>query len=249
METANKQVISDLISPAVSEEISEMLKAGVHVGHVSSKTHPAMAEFIFANRGGVAVFDLVKTKEKLSEAEAFIKKMAADKKIFLFVGTKPAARNTIKNFSEAEGVPAVTERWVGGTLTNWKVIFGRMQALEALLREKAEGEFKKYTKKEAMKKDEEILHLEKTFGGLRGLKRVPDVLVLADTDEDNLALREAERLNIPTVAIVNSNQNPNDVRYAIPANDNSISSVAYIFGKLRKAFQEGKESADKHVSE
>lgn len=233
----------ELAMTVADEEISAMLKAGVHIGRVSSKTHPGMAPFIFANRTGVAIFDLIKTKEKLARAEEFIRKLARDKKIILFVGTKPAAYTMIKTLNEKHGIPVVAGRWVGGTLTNWKVVSGRIQELERLHKEKAEGGFKKYTKKEIMKQEEKISHLEKTFGGLRSLRRIPDALFVADADEDELAIREARRMRIPTIAIVNSNRNPEDVEYPIPANDNSIPSVTYILQRIEKAFQEGQKEA------
>lgn len=231
----------DIAMTVADEEVSAMLKAGVHIGHVPSKTHPQMAPFIFANRAGVALFDLIKTKEKLAVAENFIKKLAADKKTILFVGTKPAAQKIIKMLNEIHGLPVVTNRWVGGTLTNWKVILGRIQEFERLQKEKTEGGFKKYTKKEVAKKEDEIMHLEKTFGGLRSLHRIPDAVMIADADEDELAIREAKRMRIPTIAIVNSSRNPEEVDYAIPANDNSIPAVTYILQRIEKAYQEGQK--------
>lgn len=240
-----KTLVPDVVAPVADEEINAMLKAGLHIGHVPAKTHPKMAQFIFANHGGIAIFDLVKTKEKLATSAAFVKKTIADKKTILFVGTKPAAQAIIKKLNETYGIPVVTERWVGGTLTNWKVILGRIQELDRLQQEKAEGGFKKYTKKEAVRKEEAILRLEKTFGGLKGLKRIPDVIMVADADEDELAIRETKRMRIPTIAIVNSNRNPEAVQFAIPANDNSIPSVTYIIGKLEEAIQAGQKEISK----
>lgn len=238
-----KNNATDIAMTVADEEINVMLKSGVHIGHISSKTHPQMAPFIFANRTGVAIFDLIKTKEKLKRAEDFIKKLTSAKKTILFVGTKPAAQKIIRALNETYGVPVVANRWVGGTLTNWKVILGRVQELERLQKEKTEGGFKKYTKKETAKKEEEIAHLEKTFGGLRSLHRIPDAVMIADADEDELAIREAERMRIPTIAIVNSNRNPEKVDYAIPANDNSIPAVTYILQRIEKAYQEGQKEA------
>lgn len=222
------------------EEISAMVRAGVHIGRVSSKTSPKMAFFMYGPRGVTAIFDLQKTKEKLGEAEAFIKKLVSENKNILFAGTKPVARKFIQEIGDEFGYPTVKDRWIGGTLTNSKNISGRVQRLEQLVREKAEGGFQKYTKKEIMKKDEEIKHLEDTFGGLRALKRLPDAIVLADIDENDLAVREARRMKISIVAITNSNTDPTIITYPIPANDNSTPSLRYIFDRIENAIRDGK---------
>ncbi|MEK7636713.1 MAG: 30S ribosomal protein S2 [Patescibacteria group bacterium] len=233
----------ETVITVVNEHITAMIKAGVHIGRIPSKTSPKMAPFMYGPRGVTAIFDLQKTKEKLDEAEAFIKKLVSENKTILFAGTKPAARKFIQKIGDEFGYPTVKDRWIGGTLTNSKNISGRVQRLEQLLREKAEGGFQKYTKKEIMKKEEEIKHLEDTFGGLRSLKRLPNALVLADIDENNLAVREARRMKIPIIAITNSNTDPNTITYPIPANDNSTPSLRYIFGRIENAIQEGKKMA------
>lgn len=225
------------------EDIAEMMKAGVHIGHVPSKTNPKMASFVYGQRNGVAIFDLAKTKVKLLEAETFLKKLVREGKNILLVGTKPAARKFITHLGDTYGYPVIANRWIGGTLTNSKVILGRVQELERLEREKAEGGFKKYTKKEAMGKEEEIVHLQKTFGGLRKLKKLPDALLLADIDEDTLAVREALRMRVPVIAITNSSTDPTSVTYPIPANDNSIPALQYIFNHIEKSIKEAKTEA------
>jgi small subunit ribosomal protein S2 len=232
---------SDVALTVADEEIQAMVKAGMHIGHVPSKTHPKMIQHIYANRNGVAVFDLVKTKEKLQQAENFLRKIISEGKTVLFVGTKPAARRFIRKLGDTYGVPIIVERWIGGTLTNSKVILGRVQELERLLKEKAEGGFKKYTKKEAMKKEDVIRHLEKTFGGLRKLKRMPDAVFLADIDEDELAVREANRMHVPVVGVTNSHTNPASITYPIPANDNSIPALEYLFERLEKVIEEARK--------
>lgn len=239
--TKEEQIPEQTALTVADEELNAMIKSGVHIGHASSKTNPKMARYIYTNRGGVAVFDLVKTKENLLKALEVIQRLAREKKTILFVGTKPAAKNILLALAGTYHVPVVTERWVGGTLTNSKVILGRVQELEQLLKEKAEGGFKKYTKKETAKKEEKIARLEKTFGGIKPLKRIPDAIFVADADEDDLALREAKRVNIPCIAIVNSSANPNDVTHCIPANDNSIQSVRYILQRVEEAVKEGQK--------
>ena len=239
----NQQEVPDLTLGPVDEDLATMAKASVHVGHIPSKTHPKMAAFIYGQKGGVAIFDLVKTKEKLASAEEFLKKLAREGKTILFAGTKPAARKYIKRMNEQFDAPVVFDRWIGGTLTNSKNIIGRVQRLTDLLHEKATGGFSKYTKKEAMLKDEEITHLEKTFGGLRKLKRLPDALFLADIDEDELAVREAIKMKVPIVAITNSNTDPPLVHYPIPANDTSTHALEYIFTRIEKTMREGRAEA------
>ena len=240
-----KNIASDIVMPLADEEIQEMMKAGLHIGHVSSKTHPKMASFIYVVRNGISIFDLIQTKEKLHEAEAVLKKLFSEGKTILFVGAKPPVRKLLMALHEQHDVPVVTERWIGGTLTNFKVISGRIQQLENLLKEKGEGGFKKYTKKEAMKKEDEIRHLEKTFGGIRKLKKLPDALFLADIDENELAVREAKRIGISTIAVTDSNTNPALVDYPIPANDTSIPSLSYIISRVEKSLTEGKKAAEK----
>ncbi len=240
-DTIENQKDAEIAMTVADEDVNAMLKAGVHIGHVPSKTHPKMAPFIFANRNGMAIFDLIKTKEKLLAAEAFISKLVAEDKLILFVGTKPSAKGFIKKIGERHGYPVIADRWIGGTLTNYKVILGRIQELERLEREKAEGGFRKYTKKEAMGKEEEIAHLEKSFGGLRKLKKIPDAVFLADIDENDLAVREAFRMHVPTIAITDSNTDPTPINYPIPANDNSTPALEYVFGRIEKAIEEGKK--------
>lgn len=234
----------DIAMTVGDEDMNALLKSGAHIGHVSSKTHPKMAPFIYTVRSGIAIFDLFKTKEKLLAAEAFVRKIFAENKTILFVGTKPAARGLVVALEDAYGVPVVVDRWIGGTLTNFKVVSGRIQELERLLKEKAEGGFKKYTKKETAGKEDEIYHLQKSFGGLRKMKKLPDVLFLTNVDSDILAVKEAVRMKIPVVAIVNSNSDISMVAHAIPANDNSIPAVTYLMGRIRKSIEEGRKDAE-----
>ena len=241
----NQKILpADIAMTVADEDMNALLKSGAHIGHVSSKTHPKTAPFIYTVRSGIAIFDLFKTKEKLLAAEAFVRKIFAENKTILFVGTKPAARSLIVALEDAYGVPVVVDRWIGGTLTNFKVVSGRVQELERLLKEKAEGGFKKYTKKETAGKEDEIYHLQKSFGGLRKMKKLPDALFLSNIDTDILAVKEAIRMKIPVVAIVNSNSDMSLVLHAIPANDNSIPAVTYLMERIRRSIEEGRKDAE-----
>lgn len=226
--------------PAVLDsEMEEMIKAGIHLGHAKTKDHPAMKPHIFGVRNTISVIDLTKTKEKLAEALTFLREKAAGGGLVLLVGTRPAARKSILEVAERTGMPYFVERWIGGTLTNFKVITQRVQYMEQLEREQKSGEFEKYTKKERMKKQEEIVHLKKNFDGLRTLKRLPDAVFIVDITHDDTAVREARRLKIPVAALCDTNSNAALVDYPIPSNDDALPAVRYMAGKIGEAIEEG----------
>ena len=229
--------------PPIDPEVEEMMEAGVHWGHARSKRHPAMSPYLWGVRSNVEVIDLTKTQEKLVEASAFLKRFAADKKLILFVGTRPTARELVRRGAQELGYPYVDERWIGGTLTNFKVILKRVETLESLEHEKTSGGFEKYTKKERLVKDEEMARLVRHFDGLRRMKRLPDALVIVDIEHDHLALHEARRLGIPVVALTDTNTDPRTVTYAIPSNDDARSAVRYMLGRLCHALAEGAAEA------
>lgn len=231
------------ISAVVDPELPEMIKAGVHLGHAKSKTHPSMKAFVFGIRNTVTLLDLVKTKEGLAKATNFIKDIAARNGLILLVGTRPAARKAIVEVAEKTGMPYFVERWMGGTLTNFKVISKRVEYMEELERAKATGELAKYTKKEQLKKEEEIAKLNRNFHGLRSLKRLPDAVFIVDITHDDLAVREARRMKIPSVALVDTNSNFDLVDYPIPSNDDALPAVKYMVEKIGKAIEEGQKVA------
>lgn len=236
--TAENSNILDIVS-VTDQEMEEMLKAGVHLGHAKSKNHPAMQPYIFGVRNTISVIDLVKTKEFLSKAVEFIKSTAAKGGMVLLVGTRPAAKKVILDVAEKTGMPYFTERWIGGTLTNFKVIRGRVDYLEKLEEERAAGEFEKYTKKERLKKEEEIARLKKNFEGIRVMKRLPSAVFIVDINEDSTAVREARRMKIPIVALCDTNSNADLVDYPIPSNDDALPAVRYMVGKIGEAIEEG----------
>ena len=235
--TTNENLAS--LPPVSDPEVEEMAKAGVHLGHAKSKNHPAMQPYIFGVRNTISVIDLTKTKEKLIEALEFLKSIAARGGLVLLVGTRPAARKAVLEVAESTKMPYFVERWIGGTLTNFKVISKRVEYMERLEKEKATGEFEKYTKKERMKKEEEIAKLRKNFDGIRNLKRLPDALFVVDITEDTTAVNEARRTKVPVVALVDTNSNVVLVDFPIPSNDDALPAVRYMVGRVGEAIKEG----------
>lgn len=221
-------------------EIEEMFKAGVHLGHAKGKRNPAMSPFVFGVRNNVEIIDLEKTQKHLYDACEFLKKAVASGKTVLLAGTRPASRKALEDASAETGMPAVTLRWVGGTLTNFKVILGQIELLERLEKEKAAGEFAKYTKKEKIRLEKKLARLHHVFDGMRALKKLPDILFVVDISHDDLPVREARRMNIPIVALTDTNTNPELVTYSIPANDDALPAVRYMVGRIKEAIVEGK---------
>lgn len=229
--------------PAPDPEVQAMLEAGVHLGHTRSKRHPAMGEFVWAVRNNVEIIDLTKTKEKLAEALAFLKAVAGENKLVLFVGTRPTARDLVAETASALGYPYVNQRWIGGTLTNFRAILKRIETLEGMEHEKASGGLEKYTKKERLVMELEMGRLRQNFDGLRRLRKLPDVMIIIDIAHDALALREAKRIKIPVVALTDTNTDPRLVAYPIPANDDARSAIHWMLQAIALALREGQEAA------
>ncbi len=230
--------------PVFEPDIEAMLKAGVHIGHSISRKHPAMAPFVWGVRNNIEMIDLTKTKEKLEAALAFLKQAAQEGKLILFVGTRPSAGELVRTVAEELGLPWVNGRWIGGTLTNLKVVLKRIETLEKLEQDKATGEFEKYTKKESLKKGEEIARLIKNFDGLRRMKKMPDVVVIIDPAEDATAVREAVKTNIPIVAIADTNTDPRVAQFPIPANNDARPAVAYMLNRMKEAILDGRREGE-----
>lgn len=221
-------------------EVEEMARAGLHLGHKTSKLHPKMLPFIFGMRNTIYVIDLEKTKEKFLAALKFLKELAREKKIILFVGTKPAHRELLKNIAQELSFPYVIERWIGGTFTNFKVIKNRLDYLKDLEKKWQEGYFEKYTKKEKLEIEREIKKLNEKFGGMKNLEKLPDAIFVLDASKDKLAIKEAKKMGVKIVAICDTNADPTQVDYPIPANDDAISSVKYILEKVKEAILKGR---------
>ncbi|HFC76943.1 MAG TPA: 30S ribosomal protein S2 [Candidatus Moranbacteria bacterium] len=206
-------------------DVREMLKNGVHFGHSKSRKDPRMDKYVFGVKRGINIIDLQKTEEKLKEAIEFIKKLRKNQKQILFVGTKKQSKLLLKAVAEKCEMPYIEERWLGGTFTNFSVIRRRAQYLKDSQEKLEKGEFDKYTKLEKLKKSEELEKLEKRMGGIKIMKELPGAVFIVDIKSDNIALREAISAKVPTIALVDTNVNPETVDYPIPANDDATSSV------------------------
>lgn len=221
------------------DQINELFSAGAHIGYSKSKRHPKMKDFIYGLRNNIEIIDLEASQKKLLEAESFFKGLGKEGKVVLFVGTKPNVKNFIMETAKNLNMPYVVERWLGGTLTNFKVISGRIGYLERLEMEEKSGGFEKYTKKERMLKSFEIEKLRKMLGGIRNLKAMPGVLVVAAPKEEITAISEAQKKGIPIVGLMNIDFNPKNIAYPIPLNDNSSLAISIVLKRLEKAYAEG----------
>lgn len=221
----------------------EMLKAGVHFGHRSSRWHPKMKPFVFGIRGGVHIFDVEKTAEKLQEAVTFVEKLIAKGGTVMFVGTKSQAQDIVAKYAKACNMPYVNVRWLGGTLTN----FGQLQKLVKhfldLKDKRDKGELRKYTKLEQLHFDREIAELEEQIGGISTMSRMPDAIFIMDARHDKTAVRESITMKLPIIALVDSNVNPTGVRYVIPGNDDAPGSIEMIAHVMSDAVNDGKKKA------
>jgi len=217
--------------------VKEMMEVGLHFGHKTSKTHPKMKPYITGVRNTVHIIDLEKTKQKLEEMASFIQELKKDGKTLLLVGTKVHQRPLIEAAAKACGLPYVTGRWIGGTLTNFKTIVKRIERLKDLKAQLVSGEWaEKYTKKEQQDLKEEIAVLEGTFGGIQELTKTPDAVFVCDLDENRLAVKEAKNIGIPVIAIADTNSNPDEANTFVPANNDATSSVSYIVNKIQEAW-------------
>lgn len=229
-------------------DVNEMAQAGLHLGQRVSRTHPKMRPYIFGVRNTVHIIDLEKTAQKMRQALEFIKNLAAEGKVILFVGTKIQIKDLVKETAEQCQMPYVTERWLGGTFTNFGIMLKRIDHLKELERKREEGELAKYTKKERKEFDEEIAELRKKFGGIVNMARLPDAVFVCDMRGDHGAIKEARMKNIPVIAICDTNCDPSLADYPIPANDDAISSVRYILDKVKEVVLKTKSKPAEHAS-
>ncbi|MFO3796394.1 MAG: 30S ribosomal protein S2 [Anaerolineales bacterium] len=217
-----------------------LLESGVHFGHRTNKWDPRMKPYIFTERNGIHIIDLQQTVKLLTQAYNVVRDTVAQGGIVLFVGTKRQAQEIIREEAIRCGMPYVTERWLGGTLTNWSTIYERIQELKRLEQMVESGEIQRLTKKEGLLIQREIKRLQIHLEGIRKLDRLPDMLYIVDVCEEETAVREANILNIPVVALVDTNCNPQNVDYIIPANDDAIRSIRLLTSKIADAVLEGK---------
>jgi small subunit ribosomal protein S2 len=237
-EKGRESYFASLDLSKIEMSLEEMMKAGVHFGHQKSRRNPKMDEFIFTTRKGINIIDLQKTQDRLREALDFIRQVKKSGKAVLFVGTKIQAKDLIRDVAETVKMPFVTERWLGGTFTNFKVIRGRTRYLVESQDGLVRGEFKKYTKFEQMKKIEELEKMEKRMGGIKFMTELPGAIFAASIKEDNLAIMEAKKVGVPVIAIADTNADPSKVDYPIPGNDDAISSLRLILSYACKAISE-----------
>ncbi|MDP2930773.1 MAG: 30S ribosomal protein S2 [bacterium] len=218
----------------------EMLKVGVHFGHQISSSHPKMKPFLFGTRNNVQLIDPEKTAEKLQEILPYIQELSKEKNALLLIGTKIQIKKTVEEIARDCGLPWVSERWLGGTFTNFEVIKKRVDYLKSLKIQKASGELEKYTKKERMGIEKEIQGLQLRLGGIENLENLPKAIFVCDMKKDLSAIKEARKKGIKIIGIADTNVDPTLADYPIPANDDAVSSVRYILERVKEAILENK---------
>ncbi|MBO5650592.1 MAG: 30S ribosomal protein S2 [Selenomonas sp.] len=221
--------------------MKQLLEAGVHFGHQTRRWNPKMAKYIFTERNGIYIIDLQKTVKKVDEAYAFLRDIAAEGKSVLFVGTKKQAQEAIKEEALRANMFYVNERWLGGMMTNFQTIQKRVSRLKELEAMEADGTFEVLTKKEVQGLRHEMEKLEKYLGGIKEMNKLPGALFVVDPRKERIAVAEARKLNIPIVAIVDTNCDPDEVDYVIPGNDDAIRAVKLMTGRMADAIMEGRQ--------
>lgn len=230
----------------VEVDIKKLLEAGAHFGHKTSRWSPKMAPYLHSKRGGSHIIDLTKTVEALDTALDFLSQTAASGKQILLVGTKRQAKQPVKELAEATGMPFVTERWLGGMLTNWNTISARVRHLKDLEQRMATGELEsKYSKLEVQRFGEEIEQLNSIFGGIKDLKGRPAAVFVVDILHSANAVKEANKLGVPVVALVDSNADPTVVTYPIPCNDDATKTIKLVTDYVQQAIEQGKAKVAK----
>lgn len=224
----------------------EMLKAGAHFGHQHSRWHPKMESYIYGSRNGVHVIDLEHTQAELLKALEYAKDLASKGKVILFVGTKRQAQVPVKAAAESCGMPFLTERWIGGLLTNFSEAKDRLKKYRTLKDQVATGEIEKYTKKEQVELKKKLATLDKYLNGLGNMDKLPDALYIADMRVAKTAVAEANRINIPIIGVCDTNVNPEKAQYVIPANDDAVNSIKMMADLVAEAVKEGKVEFEKN---
>lgn len=219
--------------------IEEMFKSGVHYGYSKSRRHPSVSQYVFTTKNGVDIINIEKTEELLKKALETVSKLASSGKTILFVGTKPEACQQIIETALALNMPYVGERWVGGALTNFPEIKKRIVKLLDLRDQKEKGELNKYTKKEQLLIEKEMTDMTKNFQGLSGITKTPDAVFVIDPKKEHIAVTEAKKMNLPVIALLNTDCDLKQVQYPIVANDASISSITFFLTKIKEAYTNG----------
>ncbi|MFC5558088.1 30S ribosomal protein S2 [Ureibacillus thermophilus] len=229
--------------------MKQLLEAGVHFGHQTRRWNPKMKKYIFVERNGIYIIDLQKTVKKLEEAYEFMRQVGANGGKVLFVGTKKQAQDAIKEEAERSGNFYINQRWLGGTLTNFDTIKKRVARMKEIEKMEEEGIFDVLPKKEVMKLKKEHERLVKFLGGIRDMNELPDVLFVVDPRKERIAVAEARKLNIPIVGIVDTNCDPDEIDYVIPANDDAIRAVKLLTAKIADALIESKQGESEAPAE
>ncbi len=216
-------------------DIEKMMAAGVHFGHRASTVHPKMKPYLFGARNNVHIIDLIKTKEKLEEALFFVYNLIKEGKTILLVGTKLPAKKIVEETAKKCRLPYVNERWLGGTFTNFETIKKRIDYFKEMERKKQAGELEKYTKKERAEIDKELADLQTKFSGIKEMVKLPEAIFVLDMKKDGLAVTEAVKKGIKIVGVCDTNTDPGLADYVIPANDDAVTSIAYLMSKLEEA--------------
>jgi len=224
--------------------MKQLLEAGVHFGHQTRRWNPKMAPYIFTERNGIYIIDLQKTAKKLEEAYNFVRQLSEEGKTLLYVGTKKQAGDSVKEEAQRAGAHYINARWLGGMLTNWSTIRTRIDRLARLRTMQEDGTFDALTKKEVAKLTLEIEKLEKFLGGIKTMEKLPGALFVVDPRKEKIAVAEAKKLDIPVVAIVDTNCDPDDIDYIIPGNDDAIRAVKLISQIMANALIEGRQGMD-----
>ncbi len=221
----------------LSNNIQEMLNVGAHFGFLRSRRHPSFKSLICGVKNMTEVIDLEKTEEMLKKAEDFVAELARNKKTILFVSSKSEAMDIVRKYAESINMPYVASRWIGGTLTNFPEIKRRVQRLNDLVSKKEKGELMKYTKKERLMFDREIVNLTEMFSGLKGMEKIPDALFIVDSKKENIAVAEAKLTGVKVVSISSSDCDVKNINFPIPANDASKASIEFFVSRIRDAYQ------------
>lgn len=235
----------DIKKKDTSVSVEEMFNAGAHYGYGKTRRHPSVSSFIYTTKNKTDIIDLEKTSIMLEKASEFIKSLGSRNKILLFVGTKPEAKEIVRNIAESLNMPYVNERWIGGTLSNYPEIKKRISELENYRKENKEGGLEKYTKKERVVMAKKMEKLARYYSGLVGLKKIPDALFIVDAKAEHIAATEAWKSNVPVVALVNSDSNIKNINYPIVCNDAGIPSIKLFTESISKSYKNGQLSVPK----
>lgn len=224
--------------------MKQLLEAGVHFGHQTRRWNPKMKKYIFTERNGIYIIDLQKTVKKIEEAYNFVRELAADGGTVLFVGTKKQAQESVREEATRSGMFYVNQRWLGGTLTNFRTIRKRINRLKEIERMEEDGTFDVLPKKETVNLLKEKERLLKFLGGIKDMKKLPDAIFVIDPRKESIAIAEARKLNIPIIGIVDTNCDPDEIDYVIPANDDAIRAVKLLTSKMADAVVEGRQGTE-----